>query len=75
MMNTSNTLVSSTIVKTPAMDNFTNVQTLAMVAYAFEQTNSYNVLVTNMHLLNAQFMYVLYMNMYLLYTQFEDITG
>ena len=50
-------------------------KTLAMVAYAFEQTNSYNVLVTNMHLLNAQFMYVLYMNMYLLYTQFEDITG
>ena len=72
MRNTTNTLVSSTIVKTPAMNDFTNVQTLAMVAYAFEQTNVY---VCVLYAQFTQFVYVLYENVCLLYAQFEDIVS
>ena len=54
-MNITNTFMSSTAVKTPAMDNFSSMQTLALAAYAPKQINVYNALVTNMHLLYAQY--------------------
>ena len=38
MLNVTNTLMSSTIMKTLAMDDFINVQTLALAGYAFLQT-------------------------------------
>ena len=47
-MNVTYTLVSSTTMKTLAMDDFTSVQTLALVAYAFGQTN--------VHLLRTQYL-------------------
>ena len=59
-MNATNTFVSSTAVKTPDMDDFSSVKTLALVAYAPEQTNVYNASVTNMHLLNAQDLFIIY---------------
>ena len=73
-MNYNNTLVSSTPVKTPAMDNFTTEQTLAP-----EQTDEYTALVTNVLLpranvfkclLFARFVHVLYVYMCLPYAQF-----
>ena len=60
MINSTITLLSSRSVKTPAMDDLPTVQTLALVAYAPEQTNVYNASVTNMHLLNAQDLFIIY---------------
>ena len=47
-MNTTNTLVSSTAMKTPAMADFTSMQSFALVAYTS--------LVTNVCLLYAQYL-------------------
>ena len=47
-MNTTNTLVSSTAMKTPAMADFTSMQSFALVAYTS--------LVTNVRLLYAQYL-------------------
>ena len=66
-MNTTNTLVSSTIVNAPAMDDFNTMQTLALVAYAPEQTDVYKALLTNVFLLKAN------MFVYLIYAQFMNM--